>query len=42
MMDDDDECGAVSEMRIGMGNRSIRKKTCPNGASMIPHAWILL
>jgi hypothetical protein len=28
-MIDDDECGAVGGMRIGNGNLSTRKKTCP-------------
>jgi hypothetical protein len=28
-MKDDDECGAVGGMRIGMGNRSTRKKFAP-------------
>jgi hypothetical protein len=27
--DDDDECGAVSRMRIGSGNRSTRRKPAP-------------
>jgi hypothetical protein len=26
---DDDECGAVGEMRIGKGNRSTRRKPAP-------------
>jgi hypothetical protein len=26
--DDDDECGAAGGMRIGRGNRNIRKKPC--------------
>jgi hypothetical protein len=28
-MIDDDECGAVGEMRIGKGNRSTRRKPTP-------------
>jgi hypothetical protein len=28
-MVDDDECGAVGGMRIGRGNRSIRRKPVP-------------
>jgi hypothetical protein len=29
MMEDED-CGAISGMRIGRGNRSSRKETCPS------------
>jgi hypothetical protein len=29
MIDDDDECGAVGEMRIGRGNGSTRRKPAP-------------
>jgi hypothetical protein len=38
-MIDDDECGAVSGMRIGKGNRSTRRKPAPVPLSppQIPH-----
>jgi hypothetical protein len=37
--DDDDECGAVGGMRIGRGNRSIRRKPAlvPHCQPQIPH-----
>jgi hypothetical protein len=39
MIDDDDDCGVVGEMRIGRGKRSTRRKfaTVPLCPSQIPH-----
>jgi hypothetical protein len=33
--DDDDDCGAVDGMRIGRGNRSTTKETCPSATLSI-------
>jgi hypothetical protein len=40
-MIDEDDCGAIGGMKIGRGNRSTRKKTCPSATlSTTNPAWL--